>query len=83
MAEGDRQEDALQARIGLPHLADPLSSQHGGIAQALVARLGEGSASILVSTCACYAAMKPALTTQTARSAGLERTTFRAEHLRA
>ena len=33
--------------------------------------------------CACYAAMRPALTAQTGRSAGLERTRFRAEYPRA
>jgi len=39
MTEGNREEDALQARIGFLHLPDPLRRQHCGIAQPLVARL--------------------------------------------
>ena len=49
MTEGNREEDALQARIRFLHLPDPLSRQHRGIAQPLVASLGERPTRVLVS----------------------------------
>jgi hypothetical protein len=55
----------------------------GGDAGPDASRLRMTSGAGYAAFCACYALMKLALTAQTERSAGLERTVLRTEHPRA